>query len=340
MHLLNRSPKTLRVLQIAADHLGIGIRSTIFLSLSLVYLVGLLIAATEGEASAYLGFLTGAVMLAGIGLVVGCAEEARLRYRKYMAEWPAAFGPDVHDHLRTHWVNLCNDLRALAPVVPLALLGAIYVAWIRAAGGTGFDVSQPVRLVILGPLPLFVFVMILGAGVGGAAGFALHFAWEHVRFIRRVSSLPIDPFRFLAGETSLDGLSTLVTGFVTLWFVGVGLTTFVLLQTVDWFSIGVYLAGVAGGLAIFCSSQWYFHKILVASKRHAKQILWDRLRTTGSPRDLAAIDHQSMGTLALIRESENLKEWTVDLGHVMALVVGVVGPYVLSFAPVPIPGRG
>lgn len=331
---LDRFPRILSGLHSYGARVRIGFHLGVVTLLVAWYLAGVLIAWSCGALLSYVEFYPGVVMFVGIGLVAIAAEEGRSRYCVMLRDWVALFEERLEPSVRAHWENLCDDRRALASAITLAGLSGSYVVLIRVFGGSVFPASSSVRDVVLGPFPLFVFVAVLGAAVGFAAGVALYYAWEHIRFIRAASSLAVDPYRFVSAKADLSGLSTLITTFVILWFVGIALCTVVLFQTVDWFSIAVYGSGVAAGVAIFCAPHWYIHKIIKNSKSRAKTALWDKIPIEEQTRPLQDLSHESLTILTLVRETDAINDWTIDLRHVITLAAGAVLPYVLTISPV------
>lgn len=303
------------------------------------YAVGVCIAWRSGVLVTFLEFYPGVVIFVGLGLVAVTVEMARARYVAILERWVHDFDPQYEKAAAEHWENLCDDRAGLTWAIPVAVFAGMYVVFLRLVPVTAFPVSPVIQGVIFGPLPLFVYTVILGAAVGFAAGVAVHFGWEIIRFIRQSSSQSLDSFEFVSAEADLTPMSDLITTVVVVWFVGIALCTVVLFQTVDWVSLGVYLAGVGAGLVIFCVPQWYIHRIIVNSKKRAKSELWARLPNGGKGDSLSDMDQESLTILGLIRETDSINEWTVDLRHVVTIVAGALFPYLLTISPILFPSH-
>lgn len=296
--------------------------------LGILYAAGLAIGYEQGDAEQVLRFYFLPVMLVEIGWGVFAIDWARGRYKRILWDWRKNFGEWYQDTLYRHWRRLCHDKESYWVTAPAAAAVAGYIIGIRVSHGSTIPIPSISQPIVLGSPAEFVYITIVGAILGYVGGWGIYIIIEHTRFLHSLSQKHLIAFRVITGESEIKELAEFSLMNSVNWFVALAIVSPIFFTNINRASISGYIAATLIGFVAFILPQFYLHDIMVRAKSTLVRELRDTLPSGVQETQALTSDVRAMSILTLIRTTDQMPDWPIDIRVVMTEVLGVLLPVV------------
>jgi len=328
---LHRRPFLLRTSHRVCKLTGGPHEFAVFVALLAAYVIGAAIAYSEGLLGQYLDWYILVAILFAMGWVTGWLEWGRKLYTGLLWKWRNNFDERYLPLARKHLETALGDGHSVWIIVPALILGEGEVLSVRLSGGTVLQVPPVSRWIVFGPLPIFIFLMIVLTAAGVIAGVAVSAVLEHVVFMHRLAKLPLDPFRLLSADTYLGELAKFGFAASMSWFVGVAVAGIILYGDLNAVTIPLYGLAAVVGLVLFFLPQIYINRMIVRSKKRLKMRLRRLLPKDWEKPDRLTADPRIPHTLELIQHADGVKDWPIDVPVIFSELMAALIPFGATF---------
>ena len=295
--------------------------------LTLTYFFGAAIAAWQGVLPLYLGWYVMIAILLAIGWVTVWLEWARTIYFDLLRRWEANFGTEYKRLLKAHIASIFDNRRPVWVIIPILLVGLGDILAVRLSNGTIAQVASISNWIVLGSLPMFVFLMAVLTAAGYVAGVGVWLIADHLIFMRQLSRLHLKPFRLLSSETHLTELSHLGLVLSLIWFGGVGIGGVILYGDFNEVTIPLFAFAAIIGVTQFLLPQLVLRDLIVGAKKRLKDTLRGWLPDGWEQSDVLLARGDSASVLLLIQQVDNIRDWPIDLPIIIFEFLAALIPF-------------
>ncbi len=291
-----------------------------------IYLIGYGIAMASGQTALYLGDIVVPLVLAEIGWAVIAMDWLRDQYRSALWAWRLNFGEAYEGVLRDYWTRLTRSRSSRSFSLTIALIAATVPLVVRETGGTVLGLQSIAGPIVAAAPALMVLFVLLAAGLGYVAGWGGYLILEHIRFLRALARMDLNPYRVLTGESQVEEIGRLSFVSSLAWFAAVALATLVLYRHLSPGSLGLYAVVLVIGFASFLLPQLSLHHILVSAKQKLIGEYRALLPEGWQSRPVISENLRVMTILNLIRAVDGIPEWPVDVRVVASELIAALLP--------------